>query len=169
VRNKLQEHATAAARSLSEEIEARLLTSFDDQDFLRVLAYGDRSQTPLMMRLILSAVTAAEIGSPSEDNKRPERKRWSDDPETARELFFIVCHLLFTLLVEGTSPVREKDHAAFIMREAGKRSSMAEYKAWYLLLSAGLIARPGSTSLHSKASKAVENLNNENQNPASPR
>jgi hypothetical protein len=62
-----------------------------------------------------------------------------------------------------TAPARAAAHArkgrgALVMREDGKPRSMPEHKAWYLLLSAGLIARSRDANLQMEARRAIESL-----------
>src|SRR5215472_14736737 len=92
----LQKSAAERGRTLSEETERRIERSFADDDLLKALAFGSGSNTPDLMRIILTAVGSIEGGT------------WDTRPEVARELFYVLDSLLHMLLVRGAVPVQEK-------------------------------------------------------------
>ena len=85
LRDQLERTATAAGRSISEEIEYRLTLSFSHED-----AFGD----PAMRRIaILMAVAFHSAGNLSSDSKPVAE--WINDPDVFRRAMFGTIYALF--------------------------------------------------------------------------
>jgi hypothetical protein len=154
VYDRLRDAAAAAARSVSEEIEYRLNQTFTDDDLLKVLAYGKRApETLKLIRLILATINVVEVQEKADVSKPGmlDVRLWHEDPKRAQELFETLVALERAILISGIRPLESaedytRELSAATAGASGFRSK-AEFKAWYVLLSAGFVSRAPQQSV----------------------
>jgi hypothetical protein len=134
--DRLQESADDEGWSVSQEIADRLNRSYLNQDSeFQSLVHGERSKTPMLARLFIGAITATEssMGDPP--------KQWSEDQETAQEVFSVLVHVLATILLRGVRRATPDDAKLAWAETIKPKQTMSEIKARGVLMAAGLIAR----------------------------
>jgi hypothetical protein len=150
LRSQLQAAADAEGWSISQEIEHRLDRSFNEESAFQSIVHGERSKTPMLTRLIIDTISTTEASI----SDHP--KQWSEDPETAREVFSVLVHLLAAVLLNGVRRVTLDDDPKQLLAQATKpKKTLREMKAHAVLMGAGLIARRDADATTKRAIKRL--------------